>query len=345
MQGCGGSCRTVAASVRAGGRPMTLPGPDLPQRFLEPAGMRWGTYVTADGARLRWGFLAAPLPAIHCVLVGGFSEFIEKYFETVADLADRGLSVWCVDWRGQGASARPRRRPDRPRARDYDRDAEDLAGFAASLAGEGRPLVVVGHSMGAAIALLAMRGHPRLFDAAILSAPMLSLATGRIPVRLAHAIAAATVRLGLGHALVPGTRTWPVATDVTPERSRTSGDASRCRVQPCWFAARPQLRVDGVTYAWLCTAFDACRRLDDPRVLAQIATPILIGTSGVDHFVVPAAHHRAAVLLPRCRHAVFEDAKHELFMERDAIRGRWFAEIDRFLHETGVRDARLRARL
>jgi lysophospholipase len=314
---------------------MTRLGPDLPARFLEPAGMRWGSFVTNDGAKLRWGFLGARSPSLHCVLVGGFSEFIEKYFETAADLAARGMSVWCVDWRGQGASARPHRRPHRPRARDYDRDAADLAGFAATVAGRGRPLVVVGHSMGAAIALLAMRGRPQVFDAAILSAPMLALATGRVPPGVAHRIAAATVRAGFGHALVPGTRTWPVDPHPAPARSRTSGDAQRCRVQPSWFADRPHLRIDGVTFAWLRAALELCRRFDDPRLLADIAAPVLIGSAGVDHFVLRDAHHRAAAALSHCRHAVFPDAKHELFMEADAIRDRWFAEIDRFLGEAG----------
>ena len=65
-------------------------------------------------------------------MVGGFGEFIEKQFETVRDLAARGIAVWCLDWRGQGGSIRPRRLPTRPRARKFDRDAEDLAAFAAA---------------------------------------------------------------------------------------------------------------------------------------------------------------------------------------------------------------------
>jgi lysophospholipase len=49
-------------------------------------------------------------------MVGGFTECIEKYFETIANLAERGLSVWCLDWRGQGGSERPRRWLSRPPA-------------------------------------------------------------------------------------------------------------------------------------------------------------------------------------------------------------------------------------
>src|SRR5947209_6135545 len=83
--------------------------PRLAARFLEPHGLVWGNFAAPDGAKLRWGHLPAADPRAECVMVGGFTECIEKYFETMADLTRRGLSVWCLDWRGQGASKRPSR--------------------------------------------------------------------------------------------------------------------------------------------------------------------------------------------------------------------------------------------
>src|SRR5713226_6314588 len=103
--------------------------PPFQARFLEPPGFGWGSFAAPDGTKLRWGYLPAANPRAECVMVGGFSECIEKYFETTADLAARGISVWCLDWRGQGGSERPRRWPSRPRPRRYDRDASDLAIF------------------------------------------------------------------------------------------------------------------------------------------------------------------------------------------------------------------------
>jgi lysophospholipase len=310
--------------------------PPLPGRLLEPAGLRWGGFGTSDDAKLRWVSLGAQPRAVNCLLVGGFSECIEKYFETIADLANRGLGVWCLEWRGQGASTRPRRRPNRPEARDFERDAADLSRFAVEIAGGGKPLVAIGHSMGAAIALLAMRTHPGLFGAAVLSAPMLALNTMRVPPRLARVVAATAVGLRLGHVVVPGTRTWPADPESGPERSKTSGDDARCRVQATWFAARPELRIDGVTFAWLGQALDLCRRFEDGQLLSGIAAPVLIGSAGVDDFVDPEAHRRAARILPNCRHVVYPDARHELFMEGDGIRDRWLAEIDRFLCAAGL---------
>ena len=143
--------------------------PALPERFLPPPGFVWGRYIAADGGVLRWGHLPVRNARAECVMVGGFGEFIEKQFETVRDLASRGIAVWCLDWRGQGGSIRPRRLPTRPRARKFDRDAEDLAAFAAAKLSGLLPHLLVAHSMGGGIALICLRKHPRLFAAAVLS--------------------------------------------------------------------------------------------------------------------------------------------------------------------------------
>ena len=40
------------------------------------------------------------------LLQQGHNEFIEKYLETIQEFIDRGYSVVCFDWRGQGMSER-----------------------------------------------------------------------------------------------------------------------------------------------------------------------------------------------------------------------------------------------
>jgi lysophospholipase len=305
----------------------------LPRRFHEPSGLRWGEYRASGDARLRWCALTRPEPLAHCIVVGGFSECAEKYFETIADLAARNASVWFLEWRGQGTSARSRQRPTRPPARCYDEDAADLADFAAGALGDARPRVIVGHSMGAAIALLAMHQRPHLFDAAVLSAPMLRVRTAHMPHPIARGIAAAAVALRLGHALVPRTRVWPADPFRQPGQSRTSSDPFRCRVQPSWFAERPELRIDGITYAWIGAALALGRRFEDPAFYENINAPVLMASAGRDTFVDIAAHRCAASRLADCSHVVYSEARHDLFMEADAIRDAWLAEISAFLHK------------
>jgi lysophospholipase len=177
--------------------------PSLPERFLPPPAFMWGSFAARDGAILRWGHLPVPCARAECVLVGGFGEFIEKQFETVRDLAARGIAVWCLDWRGQGGSIRPRRLPTRPRARNFERDAEDLAAFAAATLPGRLPSFVVAHSMGAAITLICLKRHPQLFAAAVLSSPMVGLRTGRVPPTLFRLITRPARAAGLGACFIP----------------------------------------------------------------------------------------------------------------------------------------------
>jgi len=305
--------------------------PALSPRFREPANFAWGLFTAPDGSALRWGHLAAAVPRAHCVLVGGFTEFVEKYFETIGDLVASGLSVWCLDWYGQGGSQRPAMLPNRPRARHFDRDADDLTAFTDAILPTRGKRILIAHSMGGAIALLCLREHPDLFDAAVLSAPMLGLATGGIPAATARLIARTATLSGLGNLFVPGARQWHSSVRHSPASSRTSSDPERCRVHQVWLEARPDLVVEGPTYSWLDAAFRVAESIQRDDFLAAIATPILIGSAGIEMFVDRQAHRRAAACLPDCTLVELPRSKHEPFLETDAVRDRWLAAIDDFL--------------
>jgi lysophospholipase len=318
-------------SIDRSGTPIRRPA--LADRFLPPPGFAWGSFRTRDGAVLRWGHLAVPEARAECVLAGGFGEFIEKQFETVRDFAARGIAVWCLDWRGQGRSERPRRLPTRPRARNFDRDAEDLAAFAAAKLSGRLPRLLVAHSMGGAIALLCLRQHPALFDAAILSSPMLGLRTGKVPPTLIRCITRPARAAGLGACFIPGARKWRPDQIPNPERSRVTTDAERCRLRHAWFEADPELRLDQATYGWVDSALGLVARISKPEFLHAIRTPILLGQPERELVVSRTAQRRAAALLPDCSLVELPQSKHDPFLERDAIRDYWLARLDRFIAE------------
>lgn len=303
----------------------------LAARFREPPGFRWGRFATGYGNTLRWGHLANPDADKTCVLVGGFAEFIEKYFETARDFAARGFEVWCLDWHGQGASDRWAENPHRPRAREYERDADSLTKFIEEMTPAGRPRLLVAHSMGGAIALLALSLSPGIVDAAVLSAPMLALPVPPVFDVLARAYAWVMTRLGFGDRFIPGAGPWKARADLCPANSLTSNDPERCLLQREWFQFDPQLRVDGPTFGWIDAAYALTARVRDPNLLRRIMTPILIGSAQREMFVRPAAHRRASKYLPHCELAILPDAKHELFHEIDAQRTLWLKTIDRFI--------------
>jgi lysophospholipase len=297
-----------------------------------PRGFVWGAFLTPDGAKLRWGHLPGATPRAHFVLVSGFGDFIEKQFETVRDLADRGFAVWCLDWRGQGGSTRPTRWPNRPRARRFERDAEELAAFIRRYLPQDQPRVLVAHSMGGAIALLCLHRDPGLFDAVVLSAPKFGLVTGRAPWALRLVTLPARYSV-LGLCRLPGSRRWHPTEPPTPDRSLITSDPERCKLRYAWVTADPRLALHQPTYAWLDPALALLTRIHRPQFLAQICTPILLGSPGREYVVARSAHRRVARHLPDCTFVELPHSKHEAALEVDAIRDGWLARIDRFVAE------------
>jgi alpha-beta hydrolase superfamily lysophospholipase len=119
--------------------------------------------VTFDGMELRYAVFrsGSQFPKGTVVLLHGRNETIEKYFETIRDLNDMGLWVATFDWRGQGASPRLLKIPSRPssalfrsRTRPRRLPAETIVLPDAKL-----PFFILGHSMGA---LVALKAAPRL---------------------------------------------------------------------------------------------------------------------------------------------------------------------------------------
>jgi acylglycerol lipase len=120
------------------------------------------------GPLLAQGWLPAGEARGAVVLLHGLAEHSGRYAELVGRLVARGLAVYALDHRGHGRSAGPRANVGR-----FDWLVADAAARIASARAEqpGRPLVLLGHSMGGAIALATALAHPGLVDALALSAP------------------------------------------------------------------------------------------------------------------------------------------------------------------------------
>src|SRR5262245_37494865 len=165
-----------------------------------------GTLKTRDGVKLRFARWAPPPGRKGTVcLFQGRAEFIEKYFETVRDLRERGFAVATLDWRGQGLSQRALKNPRKGYVRDFNDYGVDLQTFIHEvvLPDCPPPLFALAHSMGASVLLRAASAGHRWFDRMVLLAPMIALPGMRRSV--ATQVAVKLMRyLGLGASYVPG---------------------------------------------------------------------------------------------------------------------------------------------
>jgi len=305
----------------------------LPSNFQEPAGFQWGTFKDAQGASIRHGALM-PAGAVKgtVVIATGFRECIEKYFEVIRDYAARGFAVHIMDWRGQGGSDRYlKENPQKMYSEGYGEHIATLHQFATTIVQKSPgPLILSAHSMGAHIGLRYLREHDGVFDSAILTAPMVDVMTSGVPKPLARQMARFAKAGGILKKYTPGGVDWYEGYDVFQGNAKTS-DPARFGVLPDIFGQKPELRMGDTTYGWAYHTFQSIDILRDESYLRAIRTPILLQVSGKDTVVDNAATDRACKFLPNCTRVDVAEAKHEIWMERDALRNPWLARVTQFL--------------
>jgi lysophospholipase len=87
----------------------------------------------------------------------------------------------------------------------------------------------------------------------------------------------------------------------------------------------------GPTWGWLEAAYRSMARVMAPGYAEAIATPVLIVGAGKDRIVDTAAEREFARRLPHGTFLEFADAEHEIMMENDSIRARFWAAFDAFV--------------
>jgi len=297
-----------------------------------PEGAVTGVLKTPDGVALRFARWSPPSGRKGTLLVlPGRTEFIEKYFEVVAEARSRGFAVAMIDWRGQGLSQRALGDRNKGYVRsfaDYDADLETLVKEVV-LPDCPPPLFALGHSMGATVLLRAAYRGRRWFDRMVLSAPMIVLA-GRAASRGAK-ITARTLRyLGMGGAYVPGGGPTAVATRPFIGNPVTSDPVRYARTAAI-VEAEPALGLAAPTIAWVDAAFRAMAEMAEPSYPKRIRQPLLILAAGEDELVSTPAIGEFATRLRAGAHLVISGARHEILMERDRFRSQFWAAFDAFV--------------
>lgn len=268
------------------------------------------------------------------LLLGGWKDFAEKYAETVAALTARGFAVWTLDWRGQGASTRLLADPLRSHVESFEDFLGDLDRVLDELVlpDTTGPLMLVGHSMGGHLAARLLARRPGLFARAVLVAPMIGVLRGSPALQRATAMLVHAVnRLpGAATAYAPGIPRKPLLGRPF-EGNRLTGCPDRYAADQALQRAMPEMQLGGVTWGWLHAALASIDALRRPGFAEGIKVPVLMLLAGDERVVENAAARAFALRLPEVELVEFEAARHELLRERDDVRLKVWAAIDRFL--------------
>lgn len=296
-----------------------------------PAGATFGTFRADDGAALRYALWPREAARGTAILLGGFTEFIEKHYESTQDLLDRGFAVAAMDWRCQGLSDRPLPNRQKIHVRDFGRYVADLAAFHGTVVRPAlpEPAVFLAHSMGGHIVLRYLHDRPGAAACAVLSAPMVDLPFPKALRPLAEAAFRIAARGGLAGRYAPGSR------DYGPwkrrfEDNRLTSDPERFRQTHDEIDADPRLASGGATVGWVDAALRTIALMARPDYLAAFRTPLCLVEAGEDRIVSNAAVDRFAAAVPCAELHRIDGARHEMLRERDELRNRFWQIFDEF---------------
>ncbi|MFT3729903.1 MAG: alpha/beta hydrolase [Hyphomicrobium sp.] len=301
-----------------------------------PSGATVAAFDGYDGLKLRlalWDATRGPARGT-VVIVQGRGEFIEKYFEVIADLRRRGFAVATFDLRGQGGSQRilsNRRKGHVVAFTEYDRD---LAIFIDEIVRPTLPdpIIGLGHSLGGHILLRGAQDETSPFSRMILLSPMIEIHDSMLgasrPLVTAYASTASMV--GLATAYVRGVGDQP--NDLTVfENNRLTADHVRWSRIKSIIEAAPDLALGGPTIGWLRAALRSCAMLSRPDYPKYVCVPMMLFGAGADRVVSTQAIEDFAVDLKSGGHILMPGSRHEILQETDAIRQRFWAAFDAYM--------------
>lgn len=301
-----------------------------------PSGAVSGMVRTPDGKNLRyayWEATRAPLRGT-CLVVQGRTEFIEKYFEVVADLRRRGYAVATFDFRGQGGSDRLLANRAKGHVRtfkDYETDIDTVMREIV-LPHLPKPYIALGHSLGGHM-LLRLASRPECdFARMVLTGPMIRLADACLGMRqgAARAVVELVGLTGGTTMVVPGGNS--IATEAAPfEGNVYTFDRERYLRSSAIIAAAPELAIGAPTVGWMRAALRSMALLQSPDAPRAIRVPILFVGAGDDRIVSTTAIEEFALKTKLGSRVLIAASRHEILQETDEVRGRFWSAFDAYL--------------
>ncbi|MBC7661091.1 MAG: alpha/beta hydrolase [Chitinophagaceae bacterium] len=287
-----------------------------------------GFFEGVDNVQIHYSIVENPAAKASLVIVPGFTENTLKYRELIYTFYQAGYSVYTFDPRGQGLSARMTDDKEVVWVNQWSDYVTDLKTFVHTLVPKGdKEIFLFSHSTGAAVVADALTSEPTLAAAAVMGSPLLTLNTGRYPLFLAKAVAAAGYFMGKGKDYAPGEGPvaddrWGIATASTssvPRFTRYKRDALRL--------GQAQ---GGASFNWVRVVLEMNERLYDAKLVAGVTLPLLMAAAGRDTYVLSTGITSYCKAAKNCVFSQYPTSRHEIYNEVDEIRRPWLTEVIAF---------------
>lgn len=310
---------------------MLDPAPYLGEIAFGPGGGEAHWLKTSDDVRIRVGHWPLKDAAGTVLIFPGRTEFIEKYGQTAAAFAERGLASMAIDWRGQGLADRLLDNPligHVAHFPDYQRDVSAMLRAARQL-NLPRPYFLLAHSMGGAIGLRAVI-EGLAVRAVAFSGPMWGIHIARHLRPLAWILSHLMPRIGHGHRLPPYTQLEHHVLAEGFEDNLLTRDEEQFAIMVRQLRSHPELALGGPSFVWLREALLETRHLAG-RPSPDLPCITFLGSN--ERIVDVPKIHRRMESWKKGRLEIVQNGEHEVLMDSDPVSRPVFDQMARLFME------------
>ncbi len=290
-----------------------------------------GFFQGIKDRKIHYTFAHNPKEKAAVVISHGYCEFLGKFDEMIYYLYQSGFSVYFIDHLGHGFSQRLVEEVDKVHAekfREYSDDLKLFTDIVVKKYSPGMTLLLLGHSMGGAIAATVTEDYPDLFTAAVFTSPMIKMNFGNLP-KIAIPL------MIVGSAIACKRKEYVAGRHGFDHKYVF--EASSCQSRPRYdyvFGLREKVAeysTYGGTYGWAVACIHGCRRLQ--RNVRKIKIPCLLLQAGLDTMVDNPAQDRFATKNPCIRLERFPKSKHEIYNSPEEERTRYYDMLIGFFNQ------------
>ena len=292
-----------------------------------------GVFASFDGTMINYEYFLCENAKASVVVVHGYTEFIEKFYEVAYYFLCEGYNVFLYDQRGHGRSERAVMPYTLTHVEKFSDYVDDLSEYIEKIvvpASEGKKLYLFGHSMGGTVsAFYLMRGGERI-EKAVLSSPMICPYSAHFPRKLLKFIIKKQYSKKLGwKAKFPHTGG---DFDENPDFSKSS-DTSYPR-----FLRNLEIRKSDKRYRntsstnrWMYEVLSVREKLLVKSEAGKVKASVLLVSAENDTVVKNKDEFKFASLLPKCETYVALGSKHTVFTGEYPIQKAYYEKVFAFL--------------
>lgn len=279
-----------------------------------------GQLVSHDNVTVAYAFVLHPQAIGSIVISSGRIEAYIKYKEVMYDLYKNRYSVFIIDHRGQGLSARMTENSHMGYVDEFSDYVADLALFMQQVVmpnSQHQPNLLC-HSMGSAIGALYCLKYPMHFKGVVFIAPMFGIKPALAPWLVNFMF---KFHISFGQLLGRQYAYFIGQGDYVSHEfngNRLTNSEIRYAIFRQEYADTPQVQLGGVSGHWLQAAANAMDMIEHHA--HEFVVPALAIQAGADQVVDNARQSRVVARMNNCKLKIIKGAKHEVLMEQDQFR-------------------------